>query len=311
MPDLPFARLGFGTPALMGCETRAERLALLEAAASAGITHFDTSPYYGYGVVEPLLGEFLAAHGGNFTVTTKFGIQPPPALARGSFIMGFARRLAALSPGLKRLLSRGASKMVAHGAFDPVSAERSLLASLRQLRRERVDFFLLHEPHLDDTRRPGLLDFLRTAKADGRVGAFGVGATGERAETIAQQEPAFADFLQFESDPAGARVARCTAPGRLISTFGGVGQALPVLIQRLAEPGAQPLAKDLDVDPRDRERLATLLLVLALVNNPHGLVLFATRNPARIRAHVAAAQDPALFATAAKIGALLQSQTAP
>lgn len=311
MPDLPFARLGFGTPALMGLETRAERLTLLEAAAEAGITHFDTSPYYGYGVVEPLLGEFLAAHGGKLSVATKFGIQPPPALARSSVVMGLARKLAALSPGLKRMLSRGASKMVTQGAFDPPSAERSLAGSLRSLGRERVEFLLLHEPQLADTRRPGLLDFLRQSRADGRIEAFGIGGAGEHTESIAQEAPEFADVLQFESDPTGARIRSCAAPGRLLVTFGGVGPGLSALTLLLSGRDPRAVEREFGFDPRDRTQLAALLLALALQNNPHGIVLFASRDPARIRANVAAALNPSLAVAAANVGRLLASRTAP
>lgn len=286
LPDL-----GYGTPGLMGVETRQERLALLERAVEAGIRHFDTSPYYGYGVVEPLLGEFLAVHGGGLTVTSKFGIQPPPPLARSSFVMGLARKIAALSPGIKRLLSRGASKMVRSGAFDPAEAQRSLAASQRNLQRDHLDFYLLHEPAVADAT-PALQQVLEQAVADGRIGAFGTGASGPRAEEIARSAPAFARVLQFDAGSDGRRVRQLAAAERRLFAYGSVGAGVRAIRERLAQPGeAARWREALALDPADELELGGALLALAVRKNAGGCVLFATRDAARLRQNVRAVRE--------------------
>ena len=279
------ARIGFGTPALMGLESRRERFALLEAALDAGVSHFDTSPYYGFGAVEPVLGEFLAAHGSSPTITTKFGIAPPPTVVRNSVVMNIARRVASWSPAIKRILSRGASKMVTNSAFETADAEQSLRTSLRNLRRDRVDFFLLHEPALSDTRRDGLEKYLQSNANAGRIGKFGIGGDWVRIADVISNAPAFASVVQFDNSTSENRVPAAAASGRTTITFGSVGPTLRVVRQRLTtEPGeADRWRRAGAIDPRDEATLAAALLSWAVSKNPDGIVLFATRDQARLR----------------------------
>jgi aryl-alcohol dehydrogenase-like predicted oxidoreductase len=286
------SKLGFGTPALMALPSRRDQFALLEAVVEAGITHFDTSPYYGYGAVEPLLGEFLAAHKVKGTVTTKFGIQPPPALLRSSAVMKLARTIAGLSPGLKRLLSRGASKMVTQGAFDAESAEKSLLSSLRNLRLERVDYFLLHEPTLTDTRRPGLETFLQRSLAAGQIGAFGIGAAWPCVQEVLAHAPTFASVVQFDNPLPEDRVP-LAAGNRTIITYGNVGPTVRAIRERLANNPREleQWQKVWPIDPRDDSTLGAALLSLAVARNPTGIVLFATRDVGRLQRNVQAVRN--------------------
>src|ERR1700722_13835950 len=83
-------RLGFGCSSLMGSLGRRESLAMLEAAYDAGLRHFDVAPMYGYGQAEGCLGEFLARHKGELTVTTKFGIPPEESQSLKAAVRGLA-----------------------------------------------------------------------------------------------------------------------------------------------------------------------------------------------------------------------------
>ena len=73
---IPVSRLSMGTASLHLLFSSVQRQKLIQASATAGITHFDTSPYYGYGLAETDLGVFLRGQRAAYTVTTKVGLYP-------------------------------------------------------------------------------------------------------------------------------------------------------------------------------------------------------------------------------------------
>ena len=107
------SRLGFGCASLMGAVGRRESLRLLDASWDAGIRHFDVAPMYGYGAAEGCVGEFLAKHAGESTVTTKYGIPAAknPGLLRAARKM--LRPLVERVPALKKKLAQAAGSTVA------------------------------------------------------------------------------------------------------------------------------------------------------------------------------------------------------
>src|SRR5207245_2931438 len=65
------------TSCLRGALSQRAPVRLRETAFDAGIRHFDTAPAYGLGASEAIVGEFLARHRGQVSITTKFGLLPP------------------------------------------------------------------------------------------------------------------------------------------------------------------------------------------------------------------------------------------
>ena len=66
--------------------------AILEAAADAGVTFYDTADVYGDGRSERLVGQFVAAHGGSasgLTVATKMGRRADPHVAEAFTLDAF------------------------------------------------------------------------------------------------------------------------------------------------------------------------------------------------------------------------------
>lgn len=134
------ARVGsFNNPASLS-----ESCALLETAARAGITLFDTADIYGQGDSERTIGK----------VTARFAPPPLVVTKGGRRFSPKARMLLPLKPLLRPLLSR-------RGAGNAVTARRAenercdwsaaylattLPASLRRLKQPRVEAFLLHSP---------------------------------------------------------------------------------------------------------------------------------------------------------------------
>jgi hypothetical protein len=128
------SRVAFGTASLHHLGSR-ERERLIHTAVDLGITHFDTSPYYGNGIGERSLGVL----GPRMTVATKVGLYPPGG-AHGSRLRLLVNR------AIGRVVPRISRPEV---DFSVARARRSLDDSLRRMRRERVDLMLLHEPRAE------------------------------------------------------------------------------------------------------------------------------------------------------------------
>ncbi len=139
-----------------------EALATVRRAHEIGVGHFDTAPLYGAGRSEVRFGAVLSTlPRGSFALSTKAGrlMEPDP---------GDPGRHAA--ENLPRLRPR----------FD-LSRDgilRSLEASLRRLRLDRVDILYLHDPDAEDleeeacaTAFPALIEL----REQGVVGAIGCG----------------------------------------------------------------------------------------------------------------------------------------
>ena len=283
--------LGYGCAGLMRPPTPKERSALLEAAFDSGIRHFDTARYYGHGGSEEVLGKFLSE--GNrreeITVATKFGIQPP-SLGRSSLgktIISFARRLASLHPGVRKLLSGFAGRTVRTNRFDPESARLSLETSLRELKTDYIDLFLLHEANLDDARTPGLIEFLENAKRSGKIRAFGSASDCSATLDIITQAPAFASIVQIANGFGQWNLQKLPPnPERFILTHGAL-KILPALENAFSQ--TTPATKEKDagifISARGAE-LAGLILGLALQKNSQGVTLFSSTQPQRIRENI-------------------------
>ena len=86
------SRLSFGTASLHHLYSSRARQALLQGALDIGITHFDTSPYYGYGLAEQELGILQKRNRDAFTVATKVGLYPNGSRFSGTLTV-WARKI--------------------------------------------------------------------------------------------------------------------------------------------------------------------------------------------------------------------------
>lgn len=156
---LKVSALGFGCGAVGGLfvkGTAAEQRRAFDEAVAAGITYFDTAPSYGDGTSETNLGRVLEETGAPVIVGTKVRLGPGD----------LAEAAAAI--------------------------RRSVEASRRRLRRERIDLIQLHnrigarrdegrsQISVDDVLGP-VLDGLRAVRADGLGGQIGFTGLGETA----------------------------------------------------------------------------------------------------------------------------------
>lgn len=254
---IPVSRLGFGTASLHHLFRSRDRLAVLRAAAQAGITHFDTSPYYGYGLAETDLGALLRERRTSFTVTTKVGLYPRgPASGRASSVW----------------LRKAVGKLVPRLSLPEVNwrVERacaSLGESLQRLGTDYVDFLFLHEPDTALLNTDEMLHWLEMECAKGRLRAWGVAGVANRVAPWVQNQHSLARVVQTQDSLERRQADFLQHAGRPLQfTYGylsGLAQA------------SQPLSP-------------VAALRAALQRNTTGTVLFSTR---RVEAIVQLTQE--------------------
>ena len=160
--------------------------AILEAAADAGTTFFDTADVYGDGVSERTVGAFVAsrADSAGFTVATKMGRRANPHVASEYTLDNF-----------RRWTDR----------------------SRENLGVETLDLVQLHCPPPEVLRDPATYDALRTLVADGAIGAWGVSVEtcDEAIDALAQPDLATIQIILnvFRRKPLERVVAAAAEAG--------------------------------------------------------------------------------------------------
>jgi D-threo-aldose 1-dehydrogenase len=287
--NISTSALGFGCSGLMGSGSKAERLALLGTAFEEGVCHFDVAPYYGYGEAEAMLGEFVQSRRDRLTITTKFGIQPPKSNTGLRAITSIARKVAKLNPFLRKVLSKEGSKLIQTQAFSVGEAKSSLENSLRSLKTDYIDIYLLHDCKLANTESESLLLFLQNAVKEGKIRVFGIGTDINEVNKIVDSQPQFTKIVQFEHNIVEQNLNKLIERGNhSIITHRSIGACFQEL-QNLLENNQQitkEWSKHLDLDLRSPATLAQLMLNYATHTNTQGVVLFSSQKPERVRSNI-------------------------
>lgn len=186
LPPLGFGAAGIGN--LYAAMSDAAAREAVEAALAAGLTYFDTAPHYGFGLSETRLGAILPS---TAKVSTKVGrlLRPAPEADPATERHGF----------------------VAAAPFEPVfdysydGVMRSFEASLKRLKRDRVEVLLAHDlgpvTHgADDAMRrrqffEGGYKAMRALRDDGATDAIGLGVNEWEICDAALDEGDFDVFL--------------------------------------------------------------------------------------------------------------------
>ena len=249
--ELKCSRFVFGTANLFNVGTAAARQRLLAAADANGFTHFDTAPYYGFGMAERDLAPLLKSNA-NLTVTTKVGLYPPG---------GENQR--ALSILLRKALGRvGSSLSLPEVNFEVNRARSALDGSLRRLGRQKVDLYLLHEPELSLLNTEEWLSWLHRELDSGRVGNFGIAPSITKLQPFLSSASLLARVVQIPDSLDGREADALTKRSRPVQiTYGYVSAAR-----------AQS----------DRRPVATLLRA-ALDRNRTGCVIVSTSHIERLK----------------------------
>ena len=277
------SRLGYGTSGLHGGLSKRASLRLLETAFDAGVRHFDTAPMYGLGDSEAIVGEFLARHRGQVSITTKFGILPPKSKTLFGIARTLLRPLVAPFPRVKSRVVR-TMRAVSVKSAPPANVRYSVEAmlaslgdSLRALRCDRIDLFLLHEAEgidVNDDLRAALDNQVRK----GLIGAWGLGSARTKIDSAVVDTFTPYAVLQFEWSVRSGR--RPHYPGSFMITHGALKDAMAWLRKELAQRQQRDGLKEAVADSRS---LPKMLLGAATVANPTGIVLFTSKLEAHIR----------------------------
>src|SRR3990167_5509153 len=170
--NIQVSALGFGCVQLTSLSKK-NAVAMLQHAFAEGITHFDTARLYGFGRSEGILAECLQGKRDQVTITTKFGFEFSLG-AKNHRLITLTKKLLKPFPRLLRRAKKHASTMVKHGLFSKEAALTSLETSLRELKTDYIDFFLLHEATMVDAANESLISTLEEQVHKGKIRYFGI-----------------------------------------------------------------------------------------------------------------------------------------
>lgn len=189
--NLKVSRLIFGTASLIKNLRVKNQLYILDCAIQNGFSHFDTAPLYGFGSTEKLLGDILKKKS-NITVTTKVGLYPYHGLNPSTYKLIYIRTLQKLTrknfPNLyKPFLD-----------FNIKKAKKSLENSLKNLQRDCIDIYMIHEPCFDQINILEWKNFLDNSIKEGKIRYYGLaGNIGNVAKFIEDKKKLF-NILQVQ-----------------------------------------------------------------------------------------------------------------
>lgn len=166
---LEVSRFALGTASLHRVPVRSKREALLHAAFDAGFRHFDTSPYYGYGLAEAAVGQVLRSRRADLTIATKIGLYPRVGAARSLSLVWSLKAAGTVWPSLSRPVVDWSVRRAA----------RSLQESLARLGTDHVDILFLHEPHRALVAADEFRAWLEKERQAGTIGYWGVAGEPE------------------------------------------------------------------------------------------------------------------------------------
>ncbi|GGW46734.1 aldo/keto reductase [Gemmobacter lanyuensis] len=184
--DLP---LGLGCSRLgsVNGTTGDEARLLLRTALELGIRVFDTSNIYAQGDSERYIGEMV-------------GNRPDCVIcSKGGKYLPLSKRVMVPLKGAIRIATRhlgGARKTVSLARSKPMPTcwdgpflTRALDASLKRLRRDRVDIYMLHSAPPEVLRRGDAITALVKARAAGKIGLIGASPDDPAATAAALGDP--------------------------------------------------------------------------------------------------------------------------
>ncbi|MBG0717332.1 hypothetical protein G3N18_04420 [Microbacterium sp. 2C] len=134
--------------------------ALLGAARDCGVNFIDTADTYGFTAAERGIGELTASDPDRWVIATKTGL--PTVDLPGPFRV-------ANQPLKKARQLRGQTF-----ALEAKQLRRTIDRSLRRLRRERIEVFLLHLPPARVVNDDEIGGILQDARSAGMIAEFGV-----------------------------------------------------------------------------------------------------------------------------------------
>ncbi|TPG58938.1 aldo/keto reductase [Hymenobacter nivis] len=170
--------LGLGCSTFGGSAATGVAKISLAKAFDQGIVYFDVARSYGYGQAEGIVGQFAQGKRDKMIIASKFGISPPPIPFKSLVLWGM-RNIRKALPASRQTLAKAGVNALTKTQFTPQAAQSSLQTSLRELKTDYIDLFLLHESYYADCLRDDIREVLERAKEKGQIRAWGA-TLGER-----------------------------------------------------------------------------------------------------------------------------------
>jgi hypothetical protein len=164
--------LGLGCASFGGSTAPSIAKASLARAFEQGIVYFDVARSYGYGQAESIVGQFAQGKRDQMIIASKFGISPP-RIPLKPLVLWALRSIRKTLPTTRQTMAKAGVGALAKTQFTPQLAESSLRTSLRELKTDYIDIFLLHESSFADCTRDDIREVLERAKEKGQIRAWG------------------------------------------------------------------------------------------------------------------------------------------
>jgi len=265
---------------------------LLDAGYEAGVNFIDTADSYGSAECEKMLGHLLAGHRGHFRVSTKCGYP----------FADFPGPLAVLNQPFKKVMQYARMPQ----RFDPAYLDGCITGSLRRLRLETLDIFLLHDPPSTVWNQSGVIDALERRKAAGDVTLFGVSSDRIALLIEAARQPLF-EVFQTRVNPLVA------APGHLdpLVQARGAGCVMANHVQGGGRLAADASGRLQTLAESAGRSVRSLLVSYAAGLNGVSTVISGTGRPSHLLENLRAACAPLSPAQMANVSDLLSKNHLP
>jgi aryl-alcohol dehydrogenase-like predicted oxidoreductase len=138
---------------------------IVKMALDRGVTFFDSSENYNEGRSEAILGDVISSHDGPTVIATKGGFSSGASIVRD---------------------------------FSAEAITKAGRASLKRLKRDTIELYMLHSPSVNDLETQSWADAIKTLKAEGTIRSFGISTSNHASGVWALNHGA--EFLQIEYD---------------------------------------------------------------------------------------------------------------
>lgn len=274
--------LGLGCSSLGGgvfYRNDAESLRVLARALELGVTFYDTADTYGYGHVERLLGRAFRRRRREVIIATKGGFLPSSLARIGRPITPLLGPVRPLLQPMKASLHRASAQ---RQDFSPGHLRRALEGSLRRLKTDYLDLYLLHNPPAEVLQRGEVFEWLERFKREGRIRWYGVSAYTAEEALLALRQPGVAAvevaFNLLQPEAAASVLPRAARQG--VGVIARVPLARGLLTDRgetLTGPGRLDAARLARM--RERRRALAFLTAEGRRTMIHAALQFVLQHP--------------------------------